>query len=373
MNTFKETDGILDLSAEGWTLSADSPAQGLITLNLDAGLVVETRHAILGKMNESLALHEKRRTRSSRDGSDLFLELSCALPFGAEPAVNREILINESSMRFVTDLKLRPSYAMELLASESLFVSGAIGRIGILKAPKKGAQIRDLEWSSFDAFKGFDEAFPPLAVLFEGDGGRILEIATGEDLWRWAAAPRHNGSCRFILRKEGRGVEMLRELFTLNEGAEPPKGWNWRLTWHMAWGSLEERPPFEPASFKAVFDMGSYDWPESALCVTDGELSSTPCLCSSSADNCLKRWLRSQLSSVSEGDVLAIVNIDPGYCDSYVHPGRPPKSGALPHWGLDAILEFRRWACRQLAARGAALAIFPKEGAPAWTMPSLFS
>jgi len=373
LNEFKETDGVLGLSSDGWTLSADAPGPGLITLNLDGGLVLETRHASLGKMSESLALAVKRRTRSSRDGSEVSIEMSSALPFGAEPAIKRDLLIDGASIHFVTDLELRPSYALESLSSESLFVSGSIARIGILRAPKEGPLIRDLEWSPFEGFAGYDDPLPPLAVLFEGDGGRVLEVATGEDLWRWAAASKRDGLSRFQVRKAGRGVEILRDLFALKEDAEPLRGWNWRLTWHLAWGSQEERAPFAAAAFKSIFDMDSYAWPESTLCVNAGSLSKTPCLCSPSAINCFKRWLRSQLSTISEGEVLAIVNVDPAFCESPSHPGRPPKAGPLPHWGLDAILEFRRWANRQLAERGAALAVFPKAGTPAWTLPSLFS
>jgi hypothetical protein len=86
--------------------------------------------------------------------------------------------------------------------------------------------------------------------------------------------------------------------------------------------------------------------------------------------NALKRWLRQQLSELSEGDVLALINAEPSYCESASHQGRA-KLETLPHWGLEPLLEFRSWADRQLSAHGASLLIIPPAKSKALLLPSL--
>ncbi len=40
------------------------------------------------------------------------------------------------------------------------------------------------------------------------------------------------------------------------------------------------------------------------------------------------------------------------------------KLHSLPHWDLASLLEFKRWANRQLASRGARLELIAAEGSP---------
>ena len=104
----------------------------------------------------------------------------------------------------------------------------------------------------------------------------------------------------------------------------------------------------------------SADWQEASRAVLsvrktakkkrNGAAENPVCLCSSGALNSLKKWLRSNLAAAEEGDVFAVTNILPHYCVSAGHMERA-KLHSLPHWDLASLLEFKRWANRQLASR----------------------
>lgn len=360
--------GIATIKTGSFTFTSDAPDMGLSRINFDDGLMLETRYATLGKMSESVAVHEKRHINNSRDGHEVVFAMRAVIPFGAEPAVKREIAISEDILRFRTEIAMRNSFALEHLAAESLTLSGPIGRIGVVKAPRKGAAFPDPEWQDFDSFDALEMSGPPLSIIIESASKSILEFSYGEDLWRWAAATRHGGSCRFVLRREGGHLLFDNELFKLNPDTEPAKGWNWRLSWLAAW-SKSKPVKSRKRKFKDVFDMEAFDWPEAAYCVVGGKVTKTPCPGSPAVLNSLKRWLRSHLAGLSEGDTLAIVNAEAAYCESASHQDRP-KLESLPHWGLEPLTEFREWASRQLAPSGAKLLILPSAGSKASLLPS---
>lgn len=360
--------GLVFIKTEAFTFNSDTPGMGLSRVNFDDGLMLETRHAFLGKMSESVAVHEKRHINASRDGQEVVVSMRSVIPFGAEPAVKRQIGITESALRFDTEIALRNSFALEHLSAESLTLSGPIAKIGFIKAPKKSAALPETEWTSFDSFEDVEMSTPPLSVIIETESGSVLELSHGEDIWRWMAATRHGGTFRFILRRDGKALRLEHNLFTLNPDTEPAKGWNWRLSWLAAW-SRTAPAKSRKRKFKDVFDMEAFDWPDAAYCVVGGKQTKLPCPGSPAVLNSLKRWLRSNLATLADGDTLAIVNAEAAYCESASHQDRP-KLESLPHWGLDPLIEFREWASKQLEPSGAKLLILPSAKSNASKLPS---
>ena len=361
--------GIATIRTEAFTFCSDTPTPGLSRINFDDGLALETRYAQMGKLSESLAVHEKRHINSSKDESEVSFSMKAVIPFGAEPAVIREVAISDSAIRFTTEVKMRNSFALDKLSAEAISLSGPIGRIAIVKAPTKKADFPEPEWLDFASFDTIELAEPPLTVIIESASKSYLELSFSEDLWRWASAIRHSGSCRFILRREGAILRFYKDLFIIKPETEPVKGWNWRLNWYAAWSKAKPAKS-RKRKFKSVFDMEDFEWPESAFCVVNGKRSKIPCMSSQAVLNALKRWLRSQLATLSKDDTLALVNVEAAYCESASHQDRP-KFGSLPHWGLGPLIDFHEWAKRQLGPSGANLIIIPKASSEAAILPSL--
>jgi hypothetical protein len=361
-------NGKATLKTGSFALEADVPASGLSRTNFQDGLFFETRPCVLGKTAESISVAKKRHFNQSKDGSVLSVLMRNAIPFGTEPEIVREIAVSEGLLRHRLELKLRNSFEMEFLDAASFSVGGPLARIAVMRAPAK-ASLPELDWLDFASFDELELAVPPLAILLESASGSLLEIGFGEDLWRWAAATRHCGSCRFALRKEKGVLRFDCEIFKLNPETPPPKGWPWRLDMWVAW---REATPKKPGrrKLKASFDLAAEEWPEQARCVIGGELSDLPCLSSSIVMNKLRNWLRSQLASLEPGDVIGVLNAEPSFCERPSHQDRP-KLDSLPHWGMGALLDFADWARRQLESNGAKLVVMPKASSKAVPLPSL--
>ena len=364
-------DGLATIATGSFTYCSDTPQKGLSRITFDDGLVLETFYAKIGKMPESLAVHDKRRINSSSDGSEVVFGMRGVLPFGSEPALSHEISIRSNTLHFVTELQVRQSQKLESLSAESFNVSGPIARIGLINAgaPKAGGALPEPDWHDFASFDLLELPEPPLALLVESASGSILELSTGEDLWRWTAALRHGGTCNFILRKENGALKVSKELFKLKPETPPADGWKWRLAWRASW-SKGKPAKSRKRKFKSTFDMADFEWPEPALCVVGGKIGKQPCFSSQIVINTLKKWLRTQLADLSKGDVLLLSNVEPSYCESASDQDRP-KLGVLPHWGLEPLLEFRDWATRQLEPSGASLLITLRKGSKAELFPSL--
>ena len=274
------------------------------------------------------------------------------------------------------DIEMRASNEMKDISAGGVVISGTVGRIRFAGMPPKGeftpdfSQEKDFS-AAADGTVFYEEAFPPFGLVIESERS-VLELIVGDDFWRWTNAERIGGTSRFAVVKKDGALHFTWQIFTLKPDTEMPAGRNWRLTWAASWHGRTSGKAKKTA-FKSAFNLDSADWQEASRAVLsvrktakkkrNGAAENPVCLCSSGALNSLKKWLRSNLAAAEEGDVFAVTNILPHYCVSAGHMERA-KLHSLPHWDLASLLEFKRWANRQLASRGARLELIAAEGSP---------
>ncbi len=354
-------------------IATDAPGVDAFTLRIGKDFTLSTLPVRIGELSESMALPAKRRPHTSEDGSEVLIEQENAIPFGSEPAVKRKIRLSGQLLSVTMDLEMRASSEMKEISAGGLVLEGPVEKIRFLGMPEKGGFIpvfsgeRDFA-SAEEGAVLYDEAYPPFGIVAEG-GKSAIDLIVGDDFWRWTNAGRIGGSCRFIVKKTDGALHFLWQLFKLKPDTEMPAGRNWRLTWAASW-RLSGRKKARKTPFKSVFSLDCTEWQDASralLSVKKNAKKRKPsfglnpvCLCSGSALNLMKKWLRSQLADAEEGDVFAVTDAVPHYCVSAGHMERA-RFESLPHWDLASLLEFRRWANRQLAPRGATLELIAPE------------
>ena len=349
------------------SFASDSPSIAEFTLKTGS-FTIRTLPVEIGELSENMALSSRRRLHTTEDSSELMFETVNTIPFGTEPRVERKVKISEGLICFTMDIIMQGA-ELTVLSAGGLVISGNIRKYGLVLSPKKGCEPAVPEMKDFPADGGviFDEAFPPLAVILESDQERFTWSA-GDDLWRWTNAGRiGGGKAKFTVTGEKHALRMQWRLFEkLPEKTEeeaPIPARNWRLTWAMAWKKLT-RSRLKKAA--RTFDAAAFGWAESARTAASlkkNALGGRGCFCSANTLNILKKWLRTNLNDAGDGDIFEIINVRPQYCVNASHVDRA-KYQSLPHWDIMSIIEFRRWANRQLARRNAALRIRAGEKSP---------
>ena len=215
---------------------------------------------------------------------------------------------------------------------------------------------------------------PPLALVFEREDGKRLEVGTGSDLWRWEAcmgAPPENASYKIMLGREG--IRVVREPLMCSLPFVPRQR-TYRWTWHLAWDAPPERlarpdhrhkgrtvtqdkgrkvvlPP--PGERQALcLDFGEVPWPESSLRVPGmpayirGEREPVPCW-RSNATQKLARSLVRQLEAQCDPTRLIVQGLGPSPCWDSSHVQRRNRDGRV-HWDLSRIMDFSVWTRQRL-------------------------
>lgn len=367
----------------GAALAFDTP--GVAAFTLTAGEFTATTLPVeIGELSEAMALSAKRRLHHAGDGGELTVETGNFIPFGAEPEIRRNVRLSEGLLRVTMDLVMRASCPLTRLDAGGVRLEGDFQRAGWIKPPATGCGTPAPEMADFDAFDAdggviYDSPRPPLGVILESKHERFDWMAGG-DLWRWTNAERLGGGhARFTVTREHACVVLRWCLFDRDpvkpgETDQPLPGRNWRLTWAAAWKPLAPARRQVPAHF---CDLMTRTWPQSALAYasprsvnpaanpdhTDDSVPVRPCLCAPAAAAILKKWVRTRLEGAHARDVFAVTNVLPVCCVNAAHVDRA-RSRVLPHWDLMAVIEFRRWANRALARRGASLRILAPEQSP---------
>ncbi|OQA83493.1 MAG: hypothetical protein BWY31_02877 [Lentisphaerae bacterium ADurb.Bin242] len=348
-------------------LSSDTPSVETVTLKARS-FTLTTLPVEVGELSEAVALSGKRRLHHSEDGSELTLELSNTIPFGAEPEVCRRIHVSNGLMSVSMDIVMRNACAFSSLSAGGLRIAGDIRRIGWIHPPKKGSGITRPIHSDFVAVPEnevlYEESYPPLGMILESETKRF-DWMVGDDFWRWTNAGRLGGFSRFTVTKENGGILFQWKLFDLKPDMEALPGRNWRLTWAAAWKPLALSERKTPGK---SYDLTVCNWPTPTLASSSvkkshDDAAERGCLCAAATLNILKKWVRSNLDSVKKGDVFALNNVLPVYCVNAGHLDRA-RLVSLPHWDMMSILEFRRWANRLLSKRGASLEVLAPEKSP---------
>lgn len=343
----------------------DDPSDGLITV--EAGeIAVSTRHAVLNEYSEDLALTGIRRTHVAESGLELGVDMESSIPFGAEPEISRKYRIQEDTLEVVSDLILRNSFEMKNIIAGGLEFSGAMESLEYVPYDGECCEIACAEKIQLDQIPDgtviWDSAYVPLRLGVRDARGNTLMFLPGEDYWRWIHAARIQGKSRYTVKKEEGKIVFEWHLYGFTPAgpeALPPNGRNWRLSWLLQWQSGNTGETVLPAACKAVIDLTEQNWRKDALIQTaDGKTGDLPCAASAAVLNHLKKWLRTHLVHAEAGDVYGVI-ADSHICYAAAHLNRA-KQKTLPHRDDIALLKFKRWANRQLAASGARLVIMNK-------------
>ena len=352
---------ILTVNGKGWSLRFGEPGRDRFTLQCADDLFLVSGCNSINGLSEQSALPSRLRPHISEDEKEFSFDSKTVIPFGAEPSVLRKYKMTERILHLTTDLVMRVNPGMTDLSAGDFQVRGDIEKVLIFDID---GTLKEAEGDVL-----YEGTKPPLSVIFQSKSGAKLEISTGEDVWRWAMADRLGGTSLFKIQREDIGIRYTRELFhwTPSKDTQPPPGRVWRFNVLISWCSAETPRLRRPSKPKAVLDCAAVPFGK-GLCKDDG----TVCFSANGTINYLKKWLRSNLADLEQGDVLLLDNISVGPCLNAAHQDRPGKKELL-HWDLNALLEFKRWAEKQLSRTGASIKLIPAKNAPVKDFPSLLA
>ncbi|MBR2365123.1 MAG: hypothetical protein IKA79_07965 [Lentisphaeria bacterium] len=339
--------------------STDTDGVEDVTLDIAGEIFAKTLPVKIGDLPESSALRGKRRPHMAENGKECTLELENSIPFGEEPSIARKIRMEEGLMACTLDIRMRASCRVKTLSAGGLAISGALRKVLF-----PGSGLPDVDFEGLEEGAVFYDAPElPLLAVFETKKS-CLAFAPGDDLWRWYSAEKFNGKSRFVMCKQDGKVRFLWEIFSLDPGIEElPDGRNIRLTYLLSW-KLKRAEKLKKYKFRDSFNMASADFQES-FCRknADGRVEQTGCFACQGTENILKKYVRSLLENAEEGDRFAVTNVSPGVCWNASHLERA-KAKNLAHRDLTALMDFRAWARRQLARKGATLELVAVEDSP---------
>ena len=360
----EKNDRMLKINTDLASFVMDQPANGLFTVTV-GDLTVSTRNAVLNEYGEELSLDGIRKVHVAESGLELGVDMESSIPFGAEPEISRRYRVQEDFLEVVSDLILRNSFEMKNIVAGGLEFSGDIAFISCLPFDGTSSEFKKPERISAEQIADgdviLDSSFVPLSLELEDSRGTCLKFMPGEDYWRWIHAAKIQGSSRYLIRKEQGKIIFEWQLYHFvpaNDEDLPPGGRNWRLSWLLQWQSGKSGTVL-PETCKAWIDLSTQNWrKEAKVQLSDGTCCDVPCVSSAVVLNQLKKWFRSNMGKAEAGDVYAVI-ADSHICYAAAHLNRA-KQKVLPHRDDIALLKFKRWANRQLAASGAKLVILDK-------------
>lgn len=362
MELSRISGSVVAVTEKNWSLRFGEPERDRFTLQCAEDLFLVSGCCSINGLSEQSALPSRIRPHVSGDEKEFSFDSKTVIPFGSEPSVVRKYKLTDHILQITTDLVMRVNPGMTDLSAGDFQVRGNI----------TGIKVLGTDGVLYEAGKDpviYESPAPPLSILFQSASGACLEISTGEDVWRWNGAERLGGTSLFRICRDEIGIRYTRELFhwEKNQDTPPPPGRTWRYNTIISWNHTQPVRPRRPAKTAAAFDCAAFSGTK-GLCKESGEL----CLAANGTVNLLKKWLRSNLASLKKGDILLLDNVKISPCHDAAHQDRPGKK-ELIHWDLRAILEFKRWAEKQLARSGAVLKIIPAKDCVIRDFPSILT
>ncbi len=341
----------------------------------------------LGKISEAYGIVKKNQHHQTVDGLRQSVSLSQVIPFGAEPNLKREVAFCANHATISSYIELKGNLKIDRFNIDPLFLPGSWKRIGIIPIPACGDAIPAPQWHELDGSEQliYDETVPFLVCMLENSDGEIIEIGTGNDLWRWQSAGTVDGaSASFTVSVGAEGVSIERNVFVFAE-ATVMENRPWRFKWYLAWGKRGEKVDFPKISRPfavnckfsvdpdkpSVFDLSTAKIADVAAVVDhDNKLVAAYCLEAAMIMKQLRKFIRSATQHCDD-ECLVFIGIEPHICSSSSHLDRHKKA-SLVHWDIMSLFDFYDWALRQLAKSELKLKIMPGETSAAMELPSIF-
>lgn len=358
MKLSRQGPHLISVAGDRWNVSFGEPDRNRFTVKCAEDLFLVSGSCMINELSEQSALPSHIRPHVSEDERELTFDLKAVIPFGSEPSVVRKYKLTDNILRITTDLVMRVTPGMKFLSAGDFQIRGSIANVVIVETD---GTVKEAKGPVY-----YEGALPPLSVMFRSESGAVAEISAGEDIWRLGGAERIGGSSLFRIEQEKNGIRFTRELFRFERNdVPPPPGKTWRFNTLIAWNTASAAKSRRPARPAAVFDCDPEHW-NGSLRKESGEV----CFSANGTLNILKKWLRTHMNGLEKGDVLLLDNVRIGPCRSASHQDRPGKKELL-HWDLPALLEFKRWAEKQLGRSGAVIRIIPAKDSPLRILPSI--
>lgn len=323
-----------------------------------------------GVISECSGITKKIRKHTSIDKLSVSMETKVTLPFGTEPTISRFYEFAFNHCKVTSDIDIRKGINAEKFSIDNLFIPGNWKKAGLLK--ESGGGKLEIEWQTLEEGKIFfesDKTF--LSVVFENSDGLLLEIGTGNDLWRWNSASAAGIKSSFRIKKTDKGVTIDRDVFVWDMESPVPHR-NWRFHWYFSWmekDALQKKAqpskilPFPekdiiPEKGKtAAYDFSTVNLSDSSKVKHNGNSTKVQCMQASVTQNYMKKIIRSAIQK-SDKYKISFCNIAPHVCDDPSHLERPGKD-TLSHWDIVSILDYALWANRQIIKGESQLFITP--------------
>ena len=132
-------------AGKNWEVLFDRPSPGLFLFRLGKNLEFVTRHAVLDGLEESTALHGRRKVHLANDGEEAQLETGCTIPFGAEPSVNRKFRLMDGFLSVTTDFVIRSSFRVQNISAGGFLLNGEFARFAVMTVPSDGVTFPEPE------------------------------------------------------------------------------------------------------------------------------------------------------------------------------------------------------------------------------------
>lgn len=360
------------IKTKNWSAELCSDADMPFKFEYRGREILHLKPVSSGVIAEGTGIVRKSRIHERVDELSCTFEYENLIPFGTEPLIKRNFEFAANHVKVTFDFDLRRPIALQQIEVDPLFLPGKWKSFCIISELSPGQGIPEIEWQDIadGAQTLYKSSKPFLLCLVEDFDGRILEIGTGDDLWRWCAAEKlENAHGDYAITATDAGITINRIPLAFNEKTECGKR-NWRFKWYFAWSHIGYKNPVLSRKAVKLSALDGDQVPDSALIAVDENkvLPGSLCFQAPAAERRLKKILRSAAGK-AVGEFI-FPGIEPYVCCSAAHLDRGNKKSLL-HWDMMSILDFYLWGNQQLDLSGSSLTIRADKTSPAMSLPSI--
>ncbi len=338
------------LDSRHLAISKDENTGNHILVPAGTGLEIEVQALSFGQINESSAIPKFERVHCGAGGEESSFESKAIFPFGAEPEIKRSFEFSSGFVLAVTDICLKKTFPMTKLSVDALKIPGSWKKLTLITASPEDKDGLKIEEFDFDSFTNYESVHGIPAILLENDKGLSLETGLCDDIWRWNSGAASGLKSSFNIKKELDGLLIEHSVCIWEENSEV-QARDWRFKWYLAWADEEFKKSSgrkSPGQREADLENPGEKLHENAFILLNGKKSEIPCTVSNTAQNFMKKALRSAAGDRKKMKFV-IKNFHPSLCEDPAHLNRSGKADSLLHWNVPGMLEFSLWAERQLA------------------------
>ncbi len=275
--------------------------------------------------------------------------------------IKRAIEYAGNRFRFISDISFSRAAKTQEVCIDNVKIFLKCSEIGTISADDTDKTRMRIEWRCTEDEINFSKSSTaPIAWLFKMDDGILLEIGTGDDLWRWNVGSAMNLSPEFSIIAGRDSIVLSRKVINRVQ-EETSIARKFRFTWYFAWHLPGETTTYEIPDDCISLDLCTdFEWPGSAKVeIKDGTFFDYPCFHSDFVWNALRKAVRKNIEN--GGKSIAFRNVRPMICTAGRHLGRAPQRH-LEHWNMVSLMNFSLWATKQMSGKPGRLFFLPQEG-----------